>query len=58
MSEEVVLYSKNEGIATIRLNRPEKANTLRQEVIDGLDAYLAKANRDNDVRVIILEGAG
>ena len=40
MSEEV-LYSKAHGIATITLNRPEKANTLRTEVIDGLDRALA-----------------
>ena len=41
MAEDVVLYSKSNGIATITLNRPEKANTLRVEVIDGLDHALA-----------------
>jgi enoyl-CoA hydratase len=58
MSEDVVLYSKNKGIATITLNRPAKANTLRQEVIDGMNAGLAEANRDPSVKVIVLEGAG
>jgi enoyl-CoA hydratase len=58
MSEEVVLYSKSDGIATITLNRPSKANTLRLEVIERLDHALRDANRDNDVKVVILEGAG
>jgi enoyl-CoA hydratase len=58
MSNDVVLYSKNKGIATIRLNRPEKANTLRLEVIQGIEEGLADANRDPDVKVIVLEGAG
>jgi len=58
MSEEVVLYSKAGGIATITLNRPSKANTLRMEVIDGLDRALRDANQDSAIKVVILEGAG
>jgi len=58
MSEYVVLYSQSAGIATITLNRPAKANTLRYKVIDRLNDSLAKANRDPDVNVIVLEGAG
>ena len=58
MSGNVVLYKKDGAIATITLNRPEKFNTLRLEVIDQLDAALRDANRDNEIKVIILEGAG
>ncbi|MEE8310789.1 MAG: enoyl-CoA hydratase/isomerase family protein, partial [Candidatus Binatia bacterium] len=57
-THEEVLYSKSNGIATITLNRPDKANTLRPEVILGLDESLRDANQDNYVKVIILEGAG
>ena len=53
-----VLYEKNDRIATISLNRPDKYNTLRYEVIRGLNEHLEEANRDPDVRVIILEGKG
>ncbi len=53
-----VLYAKTGRIATISLNRPEKFNTLRWEVIDGLKRYLEDANRDPEIRVIILEGKG
>ena len=58
MSENVVLYSKNQGIATITLNRPAKANTLRMEVIQRMNDYLAEANRDTEVKVVVLEGDG
>jgi enoyl-CoA hydratase len=57
MTDEV-LYAKSDGIATITLNRPEKANTLRMEVVDGIDRALADANRDNAVKVVVLQGAG
>lgn len=55
---DVVKYGQDGAIATITLNRPKKANTLRPEVIDALDAALRRANRDDAVRVILLEGAG
>lgn len=58
MSEVVVKYRVEGAVATITLNRPEKANTLRLEVIEALDKYLAEANTDASVKVIVLEGAG
>lgn len=58
MSQEVVKYTKRSGIGTITLNRPRKYNTLRPDLLEGLDAALRKADRDPEVRVIILEGAG
>lgn len=58
MSEDPILYAQQDGIATITLNRPDKANTLRYELLADLGEALARANRDNDVKVIVLEGAG
>ena len=52
------LYSKSGAIATITLNRPEKYNTLRPSLLNDLDDALREANQDNEVKVIILEGAG
>lgn len=40
------------------LNRPAKANTLRMEVIQGVDRALEDANRDAAVKVVVLQGAG
>lgn len=56
--EKHALYSKSGAIATITLNRPEKFNTLRPSLLADLDDALRQANTDNEVKVIILEGAG
>jgi enoyl-CoA hydratase len=58
MTEEVVKYSKKNGIGTITLNRPTKANTLRMEVINAMNDALADANADNELKVIVIEGTG
>ncbi len=52
------LYSTSGPIATITLNRPEKYNTLRPSLLNNLDDALRRANTDNEVKIIILEGAG
>ncbi|MBM3299967.1 MAG: crotonase/enoyl-CoA hydratase family protein [Deltaproteobacteria bacterium] len=58
MSYETILYGKTDRIATITLNRPEKFNTIRPPMPEEIEAALAEANADRDVRVIILQGAG
>ena len=59
MSEnEVVLYSVEEAVARITLNRPEKRNALNDAVIAGLKENLKKAAADNNVRVVVIAGAG
>lgn len=58
MTYEMIKYAKAGPIATITLNRPEKYNTLRREMIDEMDAALRDANNDYSIKVIILEGAG
>ena len=56
--EKEALYAKSGAVATITLNRPEKYNTLRPSLLADLEDALRQANTDNDVKVIILEGAG
>ncbi|MEM7137924.1 MAG: crotonase/enoyl-CoA hydratase family protein [Myxococcota bacterium] len=58
MNEPMVKYSKSGAVATVTLNRPEKYNTLRVELIDELDQAMRDANRDEAIKVIVLEGAG
>ncbi len=58
MSEEVVLYQVSEQVATITLNRPERRNSLNEDIIRGVSEGLAKADDDAEVRVIVLTGAG
>lgn len=58
MAYEEIIYSVEESILTITLNRPEKLNAfthvMRDELIDALD----RADEDDDVRAIIITGAG
>jgi len=58
MAHTMIRYEKQDRIATITLDRPEKYNTLRPEMWEELEDALGDANRDREVRVIVLEGAG
>lgn len=58
MSYETILYEKQNRLATITLNRPEKFNNIRPPMPEELEKAIAAANADRDVRVIILKGAG
>jgi enoyl-CoA hydratase/carnithine racemase len=53
-----LIYSVEEGIATITLNRPERMNALTHELEAELHRTFDKADADRAVRVIILTGAG
>jgi len=53
-----VLYSVEDSIATITLNRPERMNTISRPMLAQLSAALLEADRDPAVRVVILTGAG
>src|SRR5438105_14009796 len=56
--EESVLYEVDDTIARITLNRPEKRNALNAEIIWALKVALGRADHDQDVRAVILTGAG
>ena len=53
-----IIYEVADGIATVTLNRPEKLNAnthrMNHELIDAFDV----ADADDDVRVVIVTGAG
>lgn len=57
MAREDVLYTKEDGIATITLNRPESRNALTWEMRGFIEEALDDAKRDDAVRVLILTGA-
>ncbi|MGE3693503.1 MAG: enoyl-CoA hydratase-related protein [Novosphingobium sp.] len=58
MSEDCVLYEVNDRIATITLNRPEKLNAVNGPLVRELMAALDRADADDDVRVVVVTGAG
>src|SRR4029079_19799191 len=53
-----VLYEVSEHVATLTLNRPERMNTISGPMLNLLTELLLKADRDPDVRCIILTGTG
>lgn len=56
--EDVVLYEKKEKVAILTINRPQALNALGTEVNLKIIENLLKAENDNEVRVIIITGAG
>lgn len=57
-NEPVVLYEKKENFARITLNRPDVLNAINQGILQGLSAALDAAAIDDEVRAVIITGAG
>jgi len=55
---DLILYDVSEAIATITLNRPDKLNAYIPEMGADVVAAFRRAREDDDVRVVILTGAG
>jgi enoyl-CoA hydratase/carnithine racemase len=58
MSDPRVRLERDGAIATIVLDRPEKLNALDAEMIAGIEACVADIERDREIRVAIVTGAG
>lgn len=58
MGYQYILYEKSEGLATITINRPEVRNALTQALMAELGHAIDQAEADEQVRVLILTGAG
>ena len=58
MAFETLLYATDGPVCTITLNRPERLNTIVRPMPDEIEAAVIRANREPDVRVIVLRGAG
>jgi len=56
--EKVLLLNKENGIATVTLNRPDKLNAFNDELSFALLDALKDCEKDNAVKVIVLAGAG
>lgn len=57
-SESILLVEKTGPICRLTLNRPESLNALNRELGDRLLAALEECAEDDEVRVIVLGGAG
>jgi enoyl-CoA hydratase len=54
----VIELNVEDGVATITLNRPEAKNAINQAVAESMDKTLDEIESRDDVRVVILTGAG
>ncbi len=57
MSDPVLLERRG-PVAWLRLNRPDKLNALNHAIVDRLFEHLDAVAADDDVRVVVLTGAG
>ena len=57
-SFEAIIYDKQEGIASITLNRPKALNAYNIRMRDELYEVLGAVGDDSEVEVVILKGAG
>jgi enoyl-CoA hydratase/carnithine racemase len=58
MSYTCILYDVRNGVATITLNRADKLNSLTFLAVEEIIAALDAADSDDEVRVIVITGAG
>ncbi len=58
MAFENLLYEKRNGIGYVTINRPEKLNALNRKLMEELFECFQDIKRDEEVRVVILTGAG
>jgi enoyl-CoA hydratase/carnithine racemase len=58
MSEPHVLYNVENGIATFTINREQQRNAISLEAIELFLNYLDTAEKDDQVRVVLITGTG
>ena len=57
-TSETVLLEKQGSIAIVTLNRPERYNAVTDELIKRLNQIIADLRNDNQIRAVVLTGAG
>ncbi|XJZ28961.1 enoyl-CoA hydratase/isomerase family protein [Bacillota bacterium Lsc_1132] len=58
MPENHLIIEKTDSILQLTLNRPESLNAFSPDMILGITNALSKAQKDEEVRAIVLSGAG
>lgn len=58
MDLPLVSQSVNAHVCTLTINRPDKLNALNQQTLQALDEAFAAAAGNDQVRVVVLTGAG
>jgi enoyl-CoA hydratase/carnithine racemase len=57
-TDDVLIERRDDRVATLTLNRPERKNALTLELVSALTDALRRASEDDEVRCVVLTGAG
>jgi 2-(1,2-epoxy-1,2-dihydrophenyl)acetyl-CoA isomerase len=58
MDTQTVIIEREEDVAIITLNRPDRGNALNEELGEQLLATIKELSRDASIRVLVITGAG
>jgi enoyl-CoA hydratase/carnithine racemase len=58
MAYEHILFEQTDGVAILTLNRPKVLNALSMPLTLELDAAISRCEEDDDVKAIVITGAG
>jgi len=58
MEFECIIYEKDEGIATIKLNRPQVLNAMNKQLWLDFQVALEDVKNDPEIKVLIITGEG
>lgn len=58
LDEDTVVVGGNESVRTLTINRPKSLNALNTDVLQGLILHLEKVLKDENLRVLVITGAG
>jgi enoyl-CoA hydratase/carnithine racemase len=56
--DEAVVLNISDGVADVRLNRPDKMNAVDEGIMTGLHEVLSTIRDDRSIRVVVLSGNG
>ena len=55
---KMLKYEKKESIGVLTINRPDKLNAISNELTEELEVFLDDIEKDQEVRVLVITGAG
>ena len=58
MNFECIIYEKDQGIATIKLNRPKVLNAMNKQLWLDVQTALEDAQNDSEIKVLVITGEG
>ena len=58
MSDKAVLYTSEDGVGVITLNRPDNRNSMTPELLDAFAEAVRTARSDHEARCIVITGSG